>query len=195
MSNNKVVTVHPLVLSVMASHALAHPDQAVLGLLVGTNSQEVQDAVPLTHRALTLPLLETAMGLLQKSLLPENQKIIGCYVVPALLKDARPSPVALRLAAQLANKNEESTLLVLENDALISFLSPDSTNPPVQAYGPDFAGQYLEKVDTRVHNVVLCRDVVRKVEKDHICVKDLDDHLEGPPDTPWYPCRDIQALL
>lgn len=222
------VVVRPKAFCSMVLHAAKHKNEVVHGILWGSSSPStdgrsktaapgvvtltVHDAVPVSHGTPTRPLIETAIGLIESSQTDDdnnsNNCIVGWYTAPTLLKDTRPGPIALRMAANFEMKkdvntgetqHQPSTLLVLQNSAIGPCLQGKSTTTAkdvVKALGKDFADQYLNPVDNMVidDGEKACR-AVEKAYKAKILCNDLVDHLSGPPSTPWYPNTDLNAFL
>lgn len=197
------VTTSPKAFCAMVLHASSFKNQAVHGLLLGKSSKtsvEVEDAVPVSHGAApTKPLVEIALGLVENSAKDNKLSIVGWYTAPALLEDTRAGPVALRMASTLAVGNIEPALIVVQNKGISELFtttgSSKSTNSCIQAYGKDFGGQYLEKVDTKVQDADRAASAARDYYKKGTHVIDLVDHFEsGDAGDTWYPSPELAAL-
>ena len=206
-SSPKQVVVQPLALSCMVLHALHHSHETVHGILLGQykdqeNELLVVDAVPVSHGAPTRPLVETALGLVDGN--DKKKIVVGWYTAPALLQDTKPSPVALRMAANLDGENEQSSssnhqrpscLIVLQNAAIVASLKGESKAPGdmVQALGKDFGKQWLDPISSRVDNASKGIEAIKQALEEEIVVSDLKDHYET--DATWYPNEELCKLV
>lgn len=102
----------PAAFCAIALHAARHKHSTVHGVLIGSRvgdadgaapAVHIEQAVPVCHAAPTAPLVEVALGLLA------DRTVVGWYTAPALLEDAAPGPVALRLVAGLADRSASPT--------------------------------------------------------------------------------------
>jgi len=168
------VLVSPKALEGIIGHALNYPHESVHGLLIGSSSDTILDAVAVSHGAPTRPLVEMALGICKD--------VVGWYTSPALSEDTGPGPVALRGVSGLHNGGDEPVLLVLQN--LEPFLkSPgQSQERLLQAYGrQEIGNQWLDPSDTvldRPEDISL--DDIRSTK-----VHDLLDHLESEERLEW----------
>lgn len=179
----KKVSVESPALVSMMQHSLSHKYQAIHGLLLGTVSGDTivaKNAVPVCHGTPTRPLVETAIGLVQAKV---EHKIVGWYVAPALLKDRKPGPAALRMVANLETDEFEPVLLVLQNAALAACLKGEEKMDDIlYAFGKDDLGdQWVRPLDCPVKASTSAIEQV-KIGKP---INDLIDHFEGDASTPW----------
>lgn len=222
----KEVTVMPNSFVAMALHSIRHPHATVHGILLGTADKNtftitVLDAVPICHGAPTMPIVETALGLIEVMLKKQNvtnpvtdekSTIVGWYTAPMLLDDKRPGPPALRMAANLASAeaNEDDDcnnvmdpiLLVLHNKPIterIQLNSKATTNEQLlQCYGRDFGNQWLDPIKTKIINnggESLAVSTLERALEQGILVNDLVDHLDGSTSTTWFPNTDVMDLF
>lgn len=222
------VTVLPAAAVAIALHSIRHKSSSVHGLLLGrceggdkkkngtTTRVVVTDAVPVSHGAPSMPVVETALGLLQQHCKSKDKDdaaavhIVGWYTAPMLLEDTRPGPVALRMAANLATAatasgEQEPILLVVQNKELAAAFkgtvtAVDSTNQSfVKALVRDFGNQWLDPVTTVMEQPKDVATAIQQAAKQGIMVSDLIDHFEeiasSPAPSSWYPNREVSALI
>ena len=161
------ITLTPQASLAIALHCIRHSTEAVHGVLLGyisTGNSEltITDAVPVTHGAPTLPIVEVALGLLphcMKHNTKANDKtavqMVGWYTAPMLMNDTKPDPLALRMIANLAQGASASSslvmvdpiLMVVQNELLATFVkgieSQSSTESFLKAYTKDNTNQWL----------------------------------------------------
>ena len=199
--NKNSVEVSPRAFVVMAMHATRHRNDSVHGVLLGSyenNLTKVRDAVAVSHGAPTRPLVETAIGLIESSLKPDDKtKIIGWYTAPMLLEDNRPGPVALRMTAGLASDSMEPALLVIQNIALAECLRGEGkVDTVLQSFGRDFGQQWLEPIKTTVNDTSkACQAAKKAYKSESVALNDLVDHFEDPDLSPWYPNKNLTKQL
>mmetsp|Transcript_7904 Transcript_7904/g.17553 ORF Transcript_7904/g.17553 Transcript_7904/m.17553 type:complete len:196 (+) Transcript_7904:78-665(+) len=163
----------------MTLHALAHPHDVVHGLLLGsyaTKTITVDDAVPISHGTPTLPLIETAIGLLEVQSDKGSAPIVGWYTAPMHLEDKKPGPVAMRMASNFEANASPSSLICLETS--------DKGETTAVAYGKDFGKQYQEPIKTTVDNDAV--ELLEEAKKNSVSSLDLMDNMEDPSSA-WYP--------
>jgi Uncharacterised protein family (UPF0172) len=194
------VTVQPQAAVSIALHAVRHKYCSVHGILLGRCEKEamiVTDAVPVSHGAPSLPLVETALGILQKSM-NKSDMIVGWYTAPMLLEDTKPGPVALRMAANLATAAVEPVLLVVQNAALAAVVkgSADSTTQSaLKALGRDFGNQWLDPIQTVMEKPSETAKAIQQAVEQGIVLPDLIDHFEDSESSSWYRNKEIRALV
>lgn len=186
-SSNKV-SVESLALVSMMQHSVSHKYEAIHGLLLGAVAGDtiiVKNSVAVCHGAPTRPLVETAIGLVQAK---TEDKIVGWYTAPALLKDSKPGPVALRMAANLETNELEPVLIVLQNAALAGCLKGEGKIDDIlRAFGKDDLGnQWLRPLQCTVKDSSSAIEQVKKERENKTKICDLVDHLEGDASTPWF---------
>jgi hypothetical protein len=191
------IVVHPQALIKIASHGVTHRHAEIHGIWVGrrrtttTTKMEITDAIPVCHGAPTRILVETALGLylIDSEDAEEEDKGVVCrgwYTAPALLNDAIPGPTALRMASNLdhpepqqqSSSSSSSALLVLQNAKLREALLQGNAQGIIQGYGKDFAGQFLEKIDTQIIEPGMVARAILAVKERKVNVCDLLDHME-----------------
>lgn len=210
----KEVVVAPKAFVMMALHGVRHRHESVHGLLLGRQDNQrciitVEDAVPVSHGAPTVPIVEAAIGMIQARLEGISDSsgswtIVGWYTAPMLLDDNKASPPALRMAANLATGSDGSSkmdpvLLVLNNATVAGFLNnwKSTGDNPIQGYGRDFGDQWLEPVSTILakHSGGFVGTIASKAFSNGTLVNDLVDHLDGLPASSWYPNDEVSALF
>jgi len=195
-SSNPKVVVRPSAFCTIALHAVQHKNEAVHGILLGSSEKKVitvQEAVAVCHGAPTMPLVETAVGLVQAK---SDLKIVGWYTAPTLLVDTQPSPVGMRMAANFATESIESTLIMVNNANLAECLRGKGKNDGILiAHGKDFGQQYMEPLETIVEGVAGAVKAVQEAIKRVVTLNDLVDHLDQPASSSWYPNKDISTLV
>lgn len=179
------VTVLPQATVTMALHGFRHKYESVHGILLGKIQAErdqkivslvVTEAIPVSHGAPTLPLVEAGLGLVHhqscsvggsgsgssNKTAVNSSCIVGWYTAPMLLDDSRPGPVALRMVANLAASPSavEPILLVVQNSALAAAVAAVKTEtddrtststppePIIHALKRDFGNQWLDPIST-----------------------------------------------
>eukprot|EP00527_Entomoneis_sp_CCMP2396_P004917 CAMPEP_0198142406 /NCGR_PEP_ID=MMETSP1443-20131203/5197_1 /TAXON_ID=186043 /ORGANISM="Entomoneis sp., Strain CCMP2396" /LENGTH=208 /DNA_ID=CAMNT_0043805403 /DNA_START=103 /DNA_END=729 /DNA_ORIENTATION=+ len=193
------VVVRPGAFCGMVLHAVQHPNDVVHGLLLGSFDQKkitVQDAVPVCHGAPTLPLIETAIGLVEVQI-PANTSIVGWYTAPMLLDDTKSGSVAMRMATNLETDKKPSTLIVLKNSSLSSCMNGvknDAAKEALQAYGKDFGKQYQEAIQSTVENGAGACSVLSKAKGGGISCKDLEDNMDDPSSS-WFPNKALDDIV
>lgn len=218
MATKKIasVRVSPQAAASMALHCLRHKHASVHGVLLGhckSDTVVVVDAVPVSHGTPTMPLVETALGLIPHLKSSGNEGttvdvvgIVGWYTAPALLEDCTAGPVALRMAAQLSTSSVESVLLVVQNEKLAQLLTqeaPANTNTTtyqsmVKAFGRDFGNQWLDPIVSltvdQPDTVAKALSHAMRLENAATFVSDLEDHFDDPT-VLWYPNSKLNALV
>ena len=193
----------------IALHCIRHSTEAVHGVLLGyVNGGEltITDAVPVTHGAPTLPIVEVALGLIphiMKNNTTNNYnttkaaiQIVGWYTAPMLVNDTKPDPLALRMIANLAQAATSSStsgsslvttdpiLMVVQNASLAAFVKGmDVTTPTtfLKAYTKDSTNQWLKPIDDAMITIKSSDDVVGAVAKakdQDIMISDLLDFYD-----------------
>ena len=201
MSSIKTVTVQPKAAIAMAAHCQAHPHESTYGILLGRCDKSsmalvVQDALPVSHGAPSLPLAETALGLAELEAKKQaGYFIVGWYTAPMLLEDTRPGPVGLRLAATMASSTMEPVLLVVQNKSLGDcVLNGSSAANLVQALGRDFGDQWLETISTKVEKAdAVGKGIQQARQQEMTAGTDLLDHMADVSKA-WYPSKVISDL-
>ena len=195
-SSNPKVVVRPSAFCKITLHAGQHKNEAVHGILLGSSENKViivQEAIAVCHGAPTMPLVETAVGLVQAK---SDLKIVGWYAAPRLLADTRPSPVGMRMAANLATDSIESTLIMVHNANLAKCLREEGKADGVlNAYGKDFGQQYMEPLETTVEGATGAAQAAQEAFKQALTMNDLVHHLDQPASSSWYTNRDISKLV
>lgn len=178
-------TLKPSATATIALHAATHPHEAVFGILVGKDAKTIEKAIPVSHgRPPTTVLLELALAW-------TTEEVVGCYEAPALLEDSRPSPVVLRVAAAL-----DGALVVLNNKALGPCVKEGkASNDLLQAYGKDFADQYLEKITTKIEQADSTSQAIQKAYSLVDLVEDLQDHLDSASKNEWRTNAQLDDLI
>ena len=116
----------PFTLSVKAHnkalcHAAKFPWAGVTGfLLAEAGSNRIVDATPLFHTPALAPMLEVAAMLVEEHCKANGLRIVGLYAAEDNADASSPSPLVERVASQLAAKNKNSCLLLVDNAALAS---------------------------------------------------------------------------
>ena len=102
-------------------HACKHPSASVVGLLLGRldgKTVEVLDVVPLFHTAPLAPMLEAALGLVEKHCeQSEGLSMAGVYFANVLDSDDTVSPVAGRICSRLKAAFSSAVLLQVRREA------------------------------------------------------------------------------
>lgn len=189
------IRITPQALAVIALHATKYQHSTVCGFLLGeikeNNMAEVTEAVAVAHETVSLPLLDTAIGLLGSS-----ARIVGWYVAPRLLADQRPDPVSLRVAAQLATEAYDSVLVVVQNEALVECIENKGSAPGfVKSFTRDFGDQWLDEIknqntgDSKAAYTLISEALESETE-----IVDLVDHFQSPTTTSWSSHTEIAEL-
>lgn len=230
VTTTKITTTSPASLAITL-HGIRHSTEAIHGVLLGYPNEDaggeiiITDAVPITHGAPTLPIVEVALGLLphcMKNSITTNKnknnttktiQIVGWYTAPMLLKDTKPDPLALRMIANLAKATSSSSslvmtdpiLMVVQNELLASFVKGTPIQSPfLKAYTKDSTNQWLKPIDDKSITIHDRDDIVGALEKakdQEIMISDLLDFYEecSTPSTLstvyWYPNDKVVALL
>jgi hypothetical protein len=143
-------------------------------------------------------LVETALGfLLSDSEDAKEEKGVcrGWYTAPALLNDASPGPTALRMASNLDQpENQQQALLVLQNSKLREALLQGNAQGIVQGYGRDFAGQFLEKVETQIREPETVARAILAIKERKVNVYDLLDHMEDMSKC-WLSNKEVTQII
>jgi Uncharacterised protein family (UPF0172) len=210
----------------IALHCIRHATDSVHGVLLGFFQAEklvITDAVPVTHGAPTLPIVEAALGLLPHCMKSNNLnskvtvQIVGWYTAPMLSKDTKPSPLALRLVANLSDAKSslvisDPILLVVQNETLASFLKVTVAQSAsfIKAYTKDSSNQWLKPIGDNTSSAVTIQDMdqvfvaVQKAKDQGIVISDLIDfydecsaHSSGVTSimAQWYPNEKVAGLL
>jgi hypothetical protein len=197
------VVVHPQALIKIASHGVTHRHAEIHGFWIGRSAKdsaeiEITDAIPVCHGAPTRVLVETALGfLLSDSEDAKEEKGVcrGWYTAPALLNDASPGPTALRMASNLDQpENQQQALLVLQNSKLREALLQGNAQGIVQGYGRDFAGQFLEKVETQIREPETVARAILAIKERKVNVYDLLDHMEDMSKC-WLSNKEVTQII
>lgn len=193
----------------MILHAIQHSNDTVHGLVMGYWEKDkiiIRDAVPVCHGTPTLPIVETAIGLIEaiqstnenetkKEEEKNTMRIVGWYTAPMHMEDTAPGPVAMRMATNLETENSPSTLIVLQNKALSTYFSGEgSAEDGMQAYGKDFGKQYQDPIATTINDGSGACLALVKAKEDGIICKDLMDNMEDTT-TVWYPNPKLDTLV
>jgi Uncharacterised protein family (UPF0172) len=220
----KITTTSPASLAITL-HGIRHSTEALHGVLLGYRSEDgggeiiITDAVPITHGAPTLPIIEVAMGLLPHCIKSNTKtktiQIVGWYTAPMLVNDTKPDPLALRMIANLAQAASSSSssslvmtdpiLMVVQNELLASFVKGAQVQSPfLKAYTKDSTNQWLRPIADTSITIQDRDDIVGALEKakdQGIVISDLLDFYEecSTPSTSsivyWYPNDKVVALL
>lgn len=177
------VEVSPDAFVSMVLHAGQNPTTVVHGFLVGSTTNgtvKVTKAIPVCHETPSRPLLETAMGLLAED-------VVGWYTAPERLSDTHPGPVALRIAASLADASkDEPVLIVLDNEELATCLRGENPKGSVlKGLGKDFGQQWLEPLSLNVTNESKTHAAASSAFEGDIKVVDLVNHLDDDDHPDW----------
>jgi len=202
------VEVAPAAVVAMMLHASNHVHEAVHGILLGKHDNDkisVTEAVPVCHGAPTHPLVEAALGLVEK--LSENKQVVvvGWYVSPRLFDDDKPGPAALKIVSSLVTTNsddKEPTLLVLQNKSLAKVWQDGDEKAvaeSIQALGKDFGKQWLEPLNSSIASAGKknTASLVQKGRNEKLQVMDLVDHFEAddPTIAKWYPNESLTRFV
>ena len=185
--NPEQVEITSQVQRLMISHATTHATSPVHGVLIGKASGKtlhVTDAYPICHETPTKVLLETSLALVQSALEENFNKdgvIIGWYTAPELLHETKPSPVALRIAAQLEDHNNLLPVLVVLNNKAIVEGGKDAV---VSSFGKEFGGQWMEPLK--------CASAKESSTSKTTTVNDLVDHWDKGVATPWTTAANVK---
>ena len=210
----------------IALHGIRHSTEAIHGVLLGYRSDVggggeiiITDAVPITHGAPTLPIVEVALGLLPHCMKNNTNtknknaaiQIVGWYTAPMLSNDTKPDPLALRMIANVAQASTsplvmtDPILMVVQNELLASFVKGLPVKSPfLKAYTKDSTNQWLKPIDDASITIEDRDDIVRALEKakdQGIVISDLLDFYDesSTPSTSstvyWYPNDKVVALL
>jgi Uncharacterised protein family (UPF0172) len=196
----------------IALHCIRHSTEAVHGVLLGyvtttgTGSNggveelTITDAVPVTHGAPTLPIVEVALGLLPHCMKHNTKansnskatiQIVGWYTAPMLVNDTKPDPLALRMIANLAQGSNSAAvitdpiLMVVQNESLATFVKGVDVKSPakafLKAYTKDGTNQWLKPIDDTIVTANARDDIVVAIEKakdQGIMISDLLDFFD-----------------
>ena len=190
------VVVRPSAFCSMVLHADRHTTEVVHGLLLGSSVRStitVDEAVPLCHASPTLPLIETAIGLVE---MQTDSSIVGWYTAPMIYEDRKPGPIAMRMTSNLETEKKPCTLLVLNNSALGDCIKGNSSEAQdaVQAYGKDFGKQFQEAIRTTVQEGDGACQALVQAKTNGIRCNDLEDNMDDPSST-WYPSKPLTKLI
>jgi hypothetical protein len=187
------VVVSPLAFCAISLHATRHKNCTAHGLIIGTREDatfRVENAIPICHEGPTLPLVETALGLLA------NQNILGWYTAPMLLDDTFPSPVAMKMVECLGTGSNDPLLLVVQNQALATCLQ-DKAAPAgeaLKAFGKQNNNQYKKPLNIIVEDSNKATKVILEALQQSYQLDDLEDHLERP-ESSSFPDRELIKLV
>jgi len=245
-----VVVVQPLAYVSAALHAATYPNDVVHGVLLGRRAEEgtgtgktagtvllVTDAVPVSHGIPpTKPVAEMALALIETSLALSSSSpsgyspssssskiaVVGWYTSPALLDDAKPGPVALRMAASLSTRTAtvgkeitiDPVLLVVQNVALGRAVAKkndddetddDGAHPPqgdvFAAYGKEPIGkQWVQPLTVQLEDTSKSVRALREaLHTQKLKAADFVQHLENGNDSEdsdeWYPDKRISYVV
>jgi Uncharacterised protein family (UPF0172) len=204
----KEIIVSPKAFVVMALHSVRYSHESVHGILVGRIDTEkrvinVDDAIPISHGPLTLPIVESVIGMIQIHLRDNNPSwtIVGSYTAPMLLDDNKANPVALRFAANLASGSDglDPTLLVLQNTNIAEAVKNgiEMSEPAIKCFGRDFGNQWLDPISCQLnkHKGEYVGTLLPMFIAKGITVNDFVEHLNSPTTILWYPNDKIDAIL
>ncbi|KAJ3290176.1 ER membrane protein complex subunit 8 [Rhizoclosmatium sp. JEL0117] len=114
-------TITPTAYAKVILHAAKFPSLSVFGVLLGSDSAHITDAVPIMHDFVALTsFLEAALEQTKIHAARTQTRIVGIYVANQLLEDVSVSPLAAKLGLEvdkLAGGN--SVLLVIDNARLL----------------------------------------------------------------------------
>ncbi|KAG7169409.1 ER membrane protein complex subunit 8-like [Homarus americanus] len=111
-------------LSKMLLHAARYPQSSVSGVVLAqarggdttSNTVVLVDAVPLFHLQLSLaPMLEVALTQIEQRYKSEGLIIAGYYQANEHIRDNVPDFVALKIAEKIAENNNDSCLIMIDN--------------------------------------------------------------------------------
>ncbi|GAA5908242.1 ER membrane protein complex subunit 8/9 family protein [Sporobolomyces salmoneus] len=102
-------------------HAAKHPTQTVCGLLVGSSSNSISDAIPLLHHWTELSaMMEVALQLAESSVKQQGKEILGLYIVNSRIGDMSV-PLGLgKVADSIERENKNAVVLMIDNEKLNS---------------------------------------------------------------------------
>lgn len=114
--------VAPLAYRKIVYHSAKYMSSTVIGILVGTTRERVEDVIPFVHHWHTLsPMTEAGMALVEAHTAKHHQQILGLYEVPEHLAQKDVSPTTAALAETLATRMGHAPLLF---NVRISSLTP-----------------------------------------------------------------------
>lgn len=104
--------VAPLAYRKIVYHSAKYMSSTVIGILVGTTRERVEDVIPFVHHWHTLsPMTEAGMALVEAHTAKHHQQILGLYEVPEHLAQKDVSPTTAALAETLATRMGHAPLL------------------------------------------------------------------------------------
>lgn len=192
--NVQEVVVMPLAFAMMTMHSRCHPAAEVHGVLLGCvdgGKIQISSAYPICHECPNRPLVEAALTITLSSL-EENSSnsVVGWYTIPEIAGDTKPAATLLRLLTGLeaVASASDPVLVVLskqpvqEADAKTS-KSYDSTRYLLQAFGKDFGGQYMGKLNATITSECKTMKILDDLAGQET-IEDLVDHWSSL-ETEW----------
>ncbi|XP_042221344.1 ER membrane protein complex subunit 8-like isoform X2 [Homarus americanus] len=172
-------------LSKMLLHAARYPQSSVSGVVLAqarggdttSNTVVLVDAVPLFHLQLSLaPMLEVALTQIEQRYKSEGLIIAGYYQANEHIRDNVPDFVALKIAEKIAENNNDSCLIMIDNKRMCLNLM----SAPVIVSQLTSEGKWKSKEKASVHVEAGSLEVIsqllqRRVQHD---INDFDNHLD-----------------
>ena len=188
------VIVAPAAFCAISLHATRHKHSTVHGVLVGTclnSTVRVEQAIPICHGTPTLPLIETALGLLAE------KNIVGWYTAPLLLEDTSPSLVAQKMVAGLeSNCNSEPILVVVQNQGLAACLGESGApaGGALTVFGKNNAKKWARVLSLTVEDSNKATKAALEAMQQSYVLDDFEDHLDGPASA-IFPDKELVKLV
>ncbi|KAJ3131362.1 ER membrane protein complex subunit 8 [Physocladia obscura] len=110
--------VGPLAFAKITLHAAKFPEHSVFGILLGTSSVDVSDAVPVMHNVLPLSsIVEASLEQITIYASMIEKRIVGIYVANQLLDDTSVSALTALIASSVNRlSGGDSVLATLKGD-------------------------------------------------------------------------------
>jgi len=107
----------------MMLHATTNPTTQIHGILVGTNSYDITDAIPVCHTPPTKPLLDMALRITQAYIADDgsgSSQIVGWYTANERSNDDIASPPTWKIVQSIDRDN--GILVLVTSDSFDSLL-------------------------------------------------------------------------
>eukprot|EP01080_Neovahlkampfia_damariscottae_P002019 gene2019-1526_t len=97
-------------------HSVKYPTQAINGILIGDDSGNVLDSIPLAHNNLALtPVLEIGLSIIENYAKEKKQNIVGYYFANEREKDETVSEIHLTIFKKIQKNFSNANLWRVRN--------------------------------------------------------------------------------